>query len=84
MALINLIKTALPQNFICKKKCNIFEAHKQKCNKTSYACNYSTILQLPESKNVASIFLMNLILKTDILLGRKCFIKITAPLDFSH
>jgi len=34
----------------------MFEAHKGKCNKTSYAYNYLTILLLPKGKNVANIF----------------------------
>ena len=34
----------------------MFEEQKGKCNITSYAYNYLTILLLPKGKNVANIF----------------------------
>ena len=43
----------------------MFEAHKGKCNKTSYAYNYLTILLLPKGKNVANIFSNQSVIRSD-------------------
>ena len=65
MAPVDLLNASLQKASICKKRYNMLEAHKGKCNKTSYAYNYLTILLLPKGKNVANIFSNQSVIRSD-------------------